>query len=59
MFMWTVPSCMCARGKHVPLDTAKIEAYGCFHDRGVIDEMQIIFKAITGSSGHAFWLGKN
>ena len=28
-----------------------------FHDRGVMDfdKMQIIFKAITGSSGHAFW----
>ena len=29
----------------------------CFHDRGVMefDKMQIIFKAIPGSSSHAFW----
>ena len=25
-----------------------------FHDRGVM-ELHCIFKAITGSSGHAFW----
>ena len=31
--------------------------YRWFHDWGVMDfdEMQIIFKAITGSSGYAFW----
>ena len=35
----------------------KNTVYRCFHDRVLwnFDKMQIIFKAITESFGHAFW----